>query len=317
MPHPGCSTAAPCACCGAARRSSGKNFVSDVVTGLAPPEALIHLNSGSAKALQYYGGDDEDALVGKILYVPEAAGLARRGGDEPEIVTMLRSLISDGEINYSTVVVREGGLPPITVNLKKRGPTALILTTARDDVEEELLTRLLMADSDETPTTTNRVVSDLHRRATGYRPQANSNTTADMWVDFQGWLALGAPYNVVVPFAEALRAAYATTPAPLRIRRDAGNILGAIKAAAVAHRAQRQLDPEGRIIAELADYKAVYRAFAPGLAALYRPRASPGVIALVEALERIKATTDAAWQARVDQFAADNPGRRCPPTTTG
>ena len=131
--------------------ASGKNFATDAILKLMPPEAIIHLNSGSAKALQYYGGEDEDALVGKVLYVPEAAGLARRGGDEPEIVTMLRSLISDGEINYSTVVVREGGLPPITVNMKKKGPTALIMTSARDNVEEEMLTRLMMADSDETP----------------------------------------------------------------------------------------------------------------------------------------------------------------------
>ena len=225
---------------------------------------------------------------------------------------MLRSLISEGEINYLTVVTREDGQSPITVNMKKKGPTALIMTSARDDVEEEMLTRLMMADSDETPATTNRVVSDLHKRATGYRPPAISNTTAVMWQDFQHWLELGGPYDVVIPFAEALRAAYASAPAPLRIRRDAGNILGAIKAAAVVHRAQRRLDPEGRIVAELADYEAVYRAFAPGLAALYRPRASPGVIALVEALERIKAAADADRQAKADQFAADNPGAPLP-----
>ena len=211
---------------------------------------------------------------------------------------MLRSLISEGEINYLTVVTREDGQSPITVNMKKKGPTALIMTSARDDVEEEMLTRLMMADSDETPGTTNRVVSDLHKRATGYRPPAISNTTTVMWEDFQHWLELGGPYDVVIPFAEALRAAYASVPVPLRIRRDAGNILGAIKAAAVVHRAQRQLDPEGRIVAELADYEAVYRAFAPGLAALYRARASPGVIALVEALERIKAAADAAGRRR-------------------
>lgn len=292
--------------------ASGKNYATDAILKLTPPEALVHLNSGSAKALQYYGGEDENALVAKILYVPEAAGLARRGGDEPEIVTMLRSLISEGEINYLTVVTREDGQSPITLNMKKKGPTALIMTSARDDVEEEMLTRLMMADSDETPATTNRVVSDLHKRATGYRPPAKSNTTAATWLDFQRWLELGAPYDVVIPFAEALRAAYATTPAPLRIRRDAGNIIGAVKAAAIVHRAQRQLDSETRIIATLADYEAVYRAFAPGLAALYRPRAAKNIIAVIAALERIKAVHDATWQAKLDKLAADYPGAPLP-----
>ena len=313
MPHRDCSTAARLCLLRRGAPASGKNYVTDAIIKLMPPEAIIHLNSGSAKALQYYGGEDEDALVGKILYVPEAAGLARRGGDEPEIVTMLRSLISDGEINYSTVVMREGGLPPITVNMKKKGPTALIMTSARDDVEEEMLTRLMMADSDETPATTNRVVSDLHKRATGYRPPAilrhHDRHVGGLPAAGWNWVpptmsSFPSPRPCVRPMRRRRRrcasaATQATSSARSRPPRSC-----------IARSAR--LDPEGRIVAELADYEAVYRAFAPGLAALYRPRASPGVIALVEALERIKAAADAAWQAQVDQFAADNPGAPLP-----
>ena len=217
------------------------------------------------------------------------------------------------EINYSTVVMREGGLSPITVNLKKRGPTALILTTARDDVEEELLTRLMMADSDETPTTTNRVVSDLHRRATGYRPHGKLQHHSRHVAGSPALAGTRRPLRC----RHSLRRSPACGLCDRRRRRCASAATPATSSARSRPPRSRtarsaRLDPEGRIIAELADYEAVYRAFAPGLAALYRPRASPGVIALVEALERIKATTDAAWQAQADKFAADNPGTPLP-----
>ena len=70
--------------------------------------------------------------------------------------------------------------------------------------------------------------------------------------------------------------------------------------------------PRGESSQKLADYEAVYRAFASGLAALYRPRVDKNIIAVVATLERFKTTQDAVFQAEMDQFAADNPGAALP-----
>ena len=39
--------------------------------------------------------------------------------------------------------------PPVSTHVKRDGPVVVIITTARDNVEDELLTRLVMSDADE------------------------------------------------------------------------------------------------------------------------------------------------------------------------
>jgi hypothetical protein len=111
----------------------------------------------------------------------------------------------------------------------------------------------------------------------------------ELWRDFQRWLELGGPYDVVIPYATAIRAAFAltpaTTPRAVRVRRDIGGLVAAVSASAIVHKAQRQMDLEGRIVATLDDYRHAFDAFAPGMAALYRPQVSARVIALVKTIE--------------------------------
>ena len=99
--------------------------------------------------LAYFGGDDPDFLAFKVVYIPEASSLLAQDGKEHEMARMLRTLISENKLNYPVVVLREGGQPPITVMLVKNGPIAVLITSARDDVEKEMLTRLAFADADE------------------------------------------------------------------------------------------------------------------------------------------------------------------------
>ena len=57
--------------------ASGKNLVAEKVFRLIPEAAIIQVSSSSPKALAYFGGEDPDALKGKIIYVPEAADSRR------------------------------------------------------------------------------------------------------------------------------------------------------------------------------------------------------------------------------------------------
>ncbi len=283
--------------------SSGKNYLVEAIIQMVSPESLIVTSGGSPKSLPYRGGkDDTNALKHKVIYIPEAAAIASKHGVENDNTLMLRTLISEGRLVYQTVITRNEQ-EPVTVEIIKNGPIALILTSARDNIEDELLTRLMLADSDESATQTAGVLASTFKRAAGGGRSRKCDTTLEDWQNYQRWLEVsGAPYEVAIPFAESILAAYEVIPRPLRARRDAESILTAVAASAIAHKAQRETDSDGRIIAELSDYTAAYLAFSGGLSAVYAPQASVTVLALVRALEEMLAEAQKAVAAALSEW---------------
>ncbi|UZF93016.1 hypothetical protein [Bosea sp. NBC_00550] len=300
--------------------SSGKNHLPEIMLKMMPEGDVITASGGSPKSLPYMGGaDNRGALAHKVLYIPEAASIAPRGSVENDNTIMLRTLISEGRIVYQVVVTRQDG-PPETVEIVKDGPIAVVLTSARNNIEAELLTRLVLADTDESAALTERVCASILKRATQRRLRSTV-AELELWRDYHRWLALGGPYDVVVPFARAIGVAYGGMAVPLRVRRDINSILAAIKASAIAHKAQRAIDGDGCIIATLDDYRHAWTALAGGLAAVYKPQVSAGVMTLVRTLEAMLAEAVAARKAKVaEHHKAHGPGASLPhdlrPVTT-
>jgi hypothetical protein len=225
--------------------SVGKNFLITKVLELFPTDSVIRMSSGSPLSLVYYGGGDEDALSGKVLYLAEAAILADKKGAESPLTILLRTLISEGRIDHNVAVPQADG-SPVTMSVKRNGPVVVIVTSARDNIEEEMLTRLMTSDADESSKQTLDVLADVltneHRDV--------DEAEIKKWVDFQGWLEVSAPYDVVIPYREAILAAYKRRLADieahgqrpniqLRIRRDIHGFLTAIKTSAILHKARR------------------------------------------------------------------------------
>jgi hypothetical protein len=268
--------------------ASGKNLVAEKTLTFIPPDSVVQFSGSSPKALAYYGGDDPDALKHRIVYIPEAAIIADRNGVESDFTIMLRTLISEGRIVYQTVVVQAAG-PPETATIVKNGPIAAVITTARD-VDPELKTRVMVMDTDESGAQTveivKRILSD---------PEAGPDLRP--WLDFQTWLQMGAPYRVNIPFKQAIFDAFDRwrrdflPTAALRMRRDVNNLLSAVKASAVLHRAQRDIADGGAIVASLDDYAAAHAAFDEGLAGVHG-KASEKVIAVVAAIEAMREDAD-------------------------
>jgi len=271
--------------------SSGKNYVVEIVLATAgprpnapypPEEAVIRMSSSSDKALVYQGGDDPYALMHKVVYVPEASSLKDAKGNEKEGTGTLRTLASEGRLDHTVPMLvkdAKGNETRVTMRVTKHGPVAVIVPTARDNIEPELLTRMMLSYADESFGQTGQVRHSRILRTSGFPPARTSGTTLADWQDYQAFLGFGGPYEVVIPYYYALRVAFHGMPLPLRARRDIDGILVGVKASAIMHQMQRQTDEKGRIVAALDDYKSSYIAFAPGLAALYRPQVGPGVIA--------------------------------------
>ena len=139
--------------------AGGKNFLIDKTFALIPDDCVVRMSSGSPLSLVYYGGEDEDALKHKIVYVPEAAVIAEKNRVESPLTIMLRILISEGRLDHNVALPQADG-PPETVHIKRNGPVVVIITSARDNVEDELLTRLMTSDADESPEQTLAVLSE-------------------------------------------------------------------------------------------------------------------------------------------------------------
>jgi hypothetical protein len=241
--------------------AGGKNFLVDRTFVLIPEGDIIRVSSGSPLSLVYYGGEDEDALKHKIIYVPEAAVIAEKNKAESPLTVMLRILISEGRLDHNVVVPQADGAH-VTIHIKRNGPVVVIITSARDNVEDEMLTRLMTSDADESQAQTINVVMN----ALLTEDRNVSEAEIGQWLDFQRWLALEAPYKVVIPFRRAISEAFTehwemlkkrgeNPKIQLRLRRDVHGMLAAIKTSAILHKAQRKKDARGRIIATVQDYK--------------------------------------------------------------
>ena len=88
----------------------------------------------------------------------------------------------------------------------------------------------------------------------------------------------------------------------MRVRRDINNIICAIKASAVLHRAQRAVDEDGAILATLDDYADVHSAFDGDLANLYG-KVSEKTVAVVRAIEHMGGAEDLSVKVTLRELA--------------
>jgi hypothetical protein len=279
--------------------ASGKNHLITVVLKLFPKDCIIPISSATPMALIYYRGDgadgadvdrdegDENALAHKVIIIAEAAVLARKAnGDEHPLTGMLRVLLSDGELDHHIPLPSSTGGVPKTVHIKRRGPVVLLMTSAREDVEPEMQTRLLSSDADES----NKQTLSVIERILSPSAKPVDAEEVERWRNLQRWLECDAPYEVAVPFRKALSDAYSRLikryPATvqLRMRRDVTALVAAVEASAVLHRAQRKNDKAGRIVAELDDYRHAHAAFNEGMASLYDLRPAEAIKATLAAV---------------------------------
>ena len=273
--------------------AGGKNFLLTHVLALIPEEDVIQLSGLSATALVYFGAD-EDAIQYKLIIVVEAAVLAERAnGDENPALVLIRSLISEGRIDRLVTVPQRNG-PPQTMRIRRNGPVAVMLTSARDNIESEMMTRLLVCDADESPGQSKLVLT--RRLNQDDTIDAVTAEEIERWLALQRWLALDKPYRVAIPFEGAIHKAYLALIEKhpeilqqLRIRRDIGGFLGAILASAILHKAQREIDAQGAIVADIADYRHAWEAFNTGVSALYGIQVRKEIVALVKVAEAMGA----------------------------
>jgi MarR family len=250
--------------------SAGKSYTVKQSLAFFPQTAYYELTAMSEKALIY----DDTPLVHRMLVVYEADGIAGELAS-----ALLRTLLSEGEIKYTTVEAGSEGIKPRTIH--RPGPTGLITTTTALKLHPENETRLLSVTVPDTKEQTSAVMASWAFAAAGGDPVILDYAP---WHAHQEWLETG-PHEVAIPYAPQLAAL--VPPAAVRLRRDFISVLTLISAHALLHRASREVDPAGRIRATLEDYAVVRELVDPLISAGVENSVSPEVRETVEAVEAV------------------------------
>ena len=205
--------------------AGGKSEIRNRVLAFFPPESVISFTSLTEKALIY----DERDYRHKVLSMAEASATEEQSFQD----YLLRELISEGRIRHNSPVKIGNNI--VTRTVEKEGPVAFVVTTTKGKLHPENETRLLSLEIDDTERQTKAVLKKV-AEVEGLDHAAGA-ISYEPWHDFQRWLERAETCSVLVPFANAL--ALEIPPASVRLRRDFGQILRAIKAHALLHRQHR------------------------------------------------------------------------------
>jgi hypothetical protein len=219
--------------------ASGKSYTVETVTKFFPAGAYLAFTGMSEHALVY----SAEQFAHRTLIVYEVVAL-REGVKDDQTSYFIRSLLSEGRIDYEVTIRDKETGKFTTERITKPGPTNLIFTTTQTQVHAENETRILSLTTDDSRAQTARVLLEI-------ADETNGGNDLEPWRDLQRWLA-GAEHRVTIPYARRL--AEQVPPAAVRLRRDFGSVLALIRAHAVLHQATRQRDDAGRIVAALDDY---------------------------------------------------------------
>jgi hypothetical protein len=223
--------------------SAGKSEIREKVLAFFPPESVISFTSMSEKALVF----DSRPFQHTILSMAEAISVEEQGLQD----LLLRELMSAGRLTHTMTIKRGNDYESVIVT--KEGPVAFMVTTTKNALHPENETRMLSIELDDSEEQTGRVLNKV-AETEGLNIGA-ATIDVEPWREFQRWLAIGNT-KVVVPYARELVTLIPCTA--VRLRRDSGQILRAIKAHALLHRQHREVDERGQIVADVEhDYAAV------------------------------------------------------------
>jgi hypothetical protein len=267
--------------------AGGKSEMRKRILEFFPPEGVVSFTSLSEKSLIYHDGD----FSHKILSMGEAAATEEQDFQD----YLLRELMSEGRLRHATV--QRVGNTNVAMTIEKKGPVAFLVTTTKSKMHPENETRMLSLEIDDSAEQTRKVLTKV-AQVEGLN-QSTSQVKLGPWQDYQRWLEQGER-RVVVPFAAEM---FELIPAAsVRLRRDVGQVIRAIKAHALLHREHRERDGHGRIVADVENDYSTVRELMIGILAT-----GSGVAmskAMAETIEAVRAAV--AGMAEADGASAQD-----------
>jgi hypothetical protein len=260
--------------------SGGKSELLETVMGFMPPEDVIEFTMSSEKALLYKPSDCRN----KILWMGEA--LTSKTNEIQDY--LLRELMSKGKLIYDVVQKDRNGQLKATKTVIN-GPVTFVVTTTHTKLHPENETRMLSLEIDDSQKQT-ALVMDKVALVEGLNLES-AQIDYEPWRNYQRLLAAGER-RVIVPFARELVKLIIEriSTKAVRLRRDTGQLLRAIKAHALLHRDSRKPNQRGEIVATIAEDYAIVRAVLGNVfAEAAEVRVNKQITETVKAVEKLTA----------------------------
>lgn len=256
----------------------GKSEIIKAVSRALPPEMVVERQSMSSQSLVYMGENGQ--LKNRLLVVYELGGFGQEGSEGLE---QAKQLLSEGRISRQTVdrdeKNRNTGRAIVT-----EGPTAMWTTPTRVKTDYELSTRVFEL----TPDDGQQQTALINAKAFDYEADETETNFTDCQALFT-WL-MGQDNRVYFPYGKAL--GQMLPKSAVKMRREAPRIRLLIDAHATLHRATRERDERGRIVATLEDYAAVRDLVEPFVGTASEQGVKPQVRETVEAAIRLLDSED-------------------------
>jgi len=225
---------------------AGKSYTLGMSLQVYPESAYYLITSGSPKSMFHL----KRGLSHKALIVTEGFQFQASNVSDSEFAYAIRSLISEGRVNYSVVEKDDEGKWD-TVEKRIDGPTSFITTTAMETLEPQLEDRLFTIHPDESTGQTKAVISLRAKQKAGLLSGLDERTQS-AWKLFHESLN---PVEITIPFAPKIAGFINRSEiVPLATRRAFNKVMAVIQAIACVYQFQRERDSQGRVISETNDY---------------------------------------------------------------
>lgn len=226
---------------------TGKNFITDTVAVLMPPEDVVTMSRITPHYVEYL---PEDALYRKILMVRERAGA--EGADYS-----LRIITDDTnpDVNLGYVGKDEHG-NNVSMERHLRGPVVLVETTTKLRGNPENESRLFVLHVDES-IEHRRKVHDVIRRSKLPHKQVSEDQRQAIINRHHALQRNLDVVDVAIPYVELIKFPTKRT----RSSRDLKRFLACIEASTVLHQYQRRrvlIDDHEYLVATVEDYRVAY-----------------------------------------------------------
>jgi hypothetical protein len=217
---------------------------------LYPPSAYHLISSGSDKSMYQIPG----GLKYKALILAEALALESHGKKDNELAYAIRTLVSEGHLKYQYTGFKDK--KRTTIINRVEGPTSLLTTTIKGNLEDQLDDRMITAHPNITAAQTKNIIEQTAGAAVGIEDLVDENTLKA----YQHYHDTLISAEVIIPFANDIAVSVSQKGSlPISARRSFKRVLSAIKTMTLLYQKQRSRDDQGRIISEISDYAIVYQ----------------------------------------------------------
>lgn len=223
--------------------SSGKSLVIQKVASLFPPEVVVPATQMTPQALFHM---KPGSLKHRFIVAGERS--RKQNDDTAEATRALREMISSGRLDKLMPMKVGGEIQTVTIHLE--GPIAYVESTTLAKIFDEDANRCVLLTTDERQEQTRRIIDKLAEGYQGETTQAAVEHVVDRHHALQRTLQ---QHLVVVPYAGRLGELLASDR--VEARRAFPHLISMVQASALLHQRQRQIDGNGRLLAEADDYQ--------------------------------------------------------------